>query len=224
MALDVVPDVLDAGALEALREELAAGVFIEGRKTASGHAAAVKHNLQLEQSDETPGAAARLLLNALARCERFRAVTFARAMRRPEFARYEVGMEYGSHLDAPIQGGRPPIRADLAVTVFLNEPSEYDGGELMIRTRTGEQGVKLAAGHAVVYPADSVHRVTRVTRGERVVAVTWVQSHVRDPQLREILIDLDTVAGRIAAVAPDSEELQLLARSRDNLMRKVAEF
>lgn len=224
MSLDFVPEVLDAAALEALRAELAAGKFVDGRRTATGNAAAVKHNLQLEQSDETPDPAARQLLNALAQSARFRALTFARAIRRPEFARYEEGMEYGLHLDAPIQGGRPPVRADLAVTVFLNEPSEYEGGELVVQSRTGEQSVKLPAGHAVVYPADTLHRVAKVTRGERLVAVTWVQSHVRDPQLREILIDLETVAGRVAAVAPDSEELRLLTHCRDNLMRKVAEF
>jgi PKHD-type hydroxylase len=224
VSLDVVPDLLDAAVLEMLRKELDGGSFADGRRTASGLAAAVKRNLQLEQPEEAPTAAARILLEALARSERFRAVTFARAIRRPEFARYEVGMEYGRHLDAPIQGGRPPIRADLSLTVFLNEPEEYAGGELVIETRTGEQRLKLPAGQAVVYPADTFHRVEPVTRGVRLVAVTWVQSHVRDPQLREILVDLDTVAARLRAVAPDSEELQLLSRSRDNLLRKVAEF
>lgn len=224
MGLEVVPEVLDADALEALLEELSEGVFVDGRRTASGQAAAVKHNLQLEQSDETPDPAALRLLDALARSDRFRAITFARAIRRPEFARYEEGMEYGLHLDAPIQGGRPPVRADLAVTVFLSEPSAYEGGELVIRTRTGEQAVKLPAGHAVVYPADTLHRVAKVVRGERLVAVTWVQSHVRDPQLREILMDLDTVVGRIGAAAPESDEFLILSRCRDNLLRKVAEF
>jgi PKHD-type hydroxylase len=224
VALDLIPDVLDAAGLETLRKELAKGVFVDGRGTASGQAAAVKHNLQLEQSEESPDPAARQLLNALAHSERFRAVTFARAIRRPEFARYEKGMEYGLHLDAPIQGGRPPVRADLAVTVFLSEPSEYAGGELVIRTRTGEQSVKLPAGHAVVYPADTLHRVAKVTRGERLVAVTWVQSHVRDPQLRESLVDLDAVARRSGAAAPTSEEFALISRCRDNLLRKVAEF
>lgn len=224
MALDVIPGLLDEAALAALRKELEGGAFVDGRATAQGHAAELKRNLQLEQDEDAPSPAARQLLDALARSAHFRGVTFARSIRRPEFARYEEGMEYGLHLDAPFQGGRPPLRADLSITVFLNAPEEYEGGELVIETRAGRQAVKLPAGHAVVYPADTQHRVARVTRGERLVAVTWVQSHVRDPRVREILVDLDAVVRRLAASAPDSEELRLLTRSRDNLLRKEAEL
>ena len=116
------------------------------------------------------------------------------------------------------------MRADLATTVFLSAEDEYEGGELVIQTRTGEQSVKLPAGAAVVYPSDTLHRVARVTAGRRLVAVTWIQSHVRDPQMREILTDLGAVAAQLANTAPDSEALLLLSRSRDNLLRKVAEF
>jgi PKHD-type hydroxylase len=224
MSILFVPDLLDAAALEELRKELESGRFVDGRRTAAGPAAEVKRNLQLEQPENEPTRAAVLLLNALAANERFRSFTLARAIRRPEFARYETGMSYGLHLDAPIQGGRPPVRADLSVTVFLSDASEYEGGELVIHTRTGEQAVKLPAGHTVVYPSDTLHRVSTVTAGERLVAVTWVQSHVRDPQMREILADLDAASARLARQGGDPEALQLLAKSRDNLLRRVAEF
>ncbi len=224
MSLLFIPDLLDPQTLDLLRKEVESGSFVDGRATAVGRATDVKRNLQLEQSEEQPSRAALMLLNALAANERFRAFTFARTIRRPEFARYETGMEYGLHIDAPIQGGRPPLRADLATTVFLSAEDEYEGGELVIQTRTGEQSVKLPAGAAVVYPSDTLHRVARVTAGRRLVAVTWIQSHVRDPQMREILTDLGAVAAHLANTAPDSEALLLLSRSRDNLLRKVAEF
>jgi PKHD-type hydroxylase len=129
-------------------------------------------------------------------------------------------MTYGEHLDDPIMGGDGLMyRSDVAVTVFLNAPEEYDGGELVIRTPAGDQVVKSAAGDAVLYPAGTIHRVNPVTRGERLVAVTWVQSLVRDAARRELLYGLNLAREKLLASAPGAEETAQVNAAYVNLIR-----
>jgi PKHD-type hydroxylase len=138
----------------------------------------------------------------------------------PLYIRYQAGMEYGDHLDDPIMGGGGVMyRSDVAVTVFLNAPGEYDGGELVIRGATGEQRIKLPAGDAVLYPAGTIHHVAPVTRGERLVAVTWVQSVVRDPAKRELLYGLNLAREKLLASAPGAEETAQVNAAYMNLIR-----
>jgi PKHD-type hydroxylase len=110
-------------------------------------------------------------------------------------------------------------RSDVSITVFLSDPAGYDGGELVINTPFGEQQVKLPAGDAVMYPSSSLHRVAEVTRGERFVAVTWLQSLVRDPARRELLHELNSVREHMLASAPESEDAKLVNKSYVNLVR-----
>jgi PKHD-type hydroxylase len=138
----------------------------------------------------------------------------------PYYARYASGMQYGDHVDDPIMGSDGALyRSDLSITVFLNEPSAYDGGELVVNTPFGEQLVKLPAGDAVMYPSSSLHRVAEVTRGERLVAVTWLQSLVRDPTRRELLHELNTVRERLLSREPESEDAKLVNKTYVNLVR-----
>jgi PKHD-type hydroxylase len=143
----------------------------------------------------------------------------------PTYARYAPGMAYGEHLDDPIMGAEGlPYRSDVAVTLFLTAPEDYDGGELVVRLPFGEQRVKLPAGDAVLYPAGSIHRVSPVTRGERLVAVTWVQSVVRDPARRELLYGLNAAREALLARAPRAEETAQVNAAYLNLVRMWSEL
>ena len=142
----------------------------------------------------------------------------------PYYARYTSGMQYGNHVDDPVMG--PPgqrYRSDLSITVFLNNPGDYDGGELVINTSFGEQTVKLNAGDAVMYPSSSTHRVNQVTRGERLVAVTWLQSSVRDPSQRELLYRLHQARELLLANAQGKQETELVSNAYVNLVRMWSE-
>jgi PKHD-type hydroxylase len=139
-------------------------------------------------------------------------------------ARYDPEMEYGDHVDEPVMGGPgPKFRTDISMTVFLTPPESYAGGELVIRTSFGDNRVKLAAGDAVIYPSSSLHHVAKVTRGQRIVALTWIQSQVREPARREILFDLATTRDRLHEQESGSELHQRIDRSYANLLRMWAE-
>ena len=141
----------------------------------------------------------------------------------PFYARYTTGMAYGDHVDDPIMRDAGPYRTDVSVTIFLNDPADYDGGELVVRTAFGENMVKLPAGDAVLYPSASVHHVNEVTRGERLVAVTWVQSLIRDPAKRELLYDLWQVREKMLQQQPTAEDTKKIDKTYVNLIRMWGE-
>jgi PKHD-type hydroxylase len=215
-----IDDVLEAEELKKVRTAVAGMTFADGKATAGYRAQRVKNNLQVDR-EKSPQATemGELVRNGLRRNAEFRRVALPRVVRQPMFSMYKSGMEYGRHVDDALMGTQPRIRSDLSVTVFLNSPAEYDGGELVIESPFGEQAVKLPAGAAVVYPSSTLHRVTPITRGERLAAVTWVQSFVRDPSQRELLHDLDTVRHSMARLAPEAPETDLAFKCYVNLMR-----
>lgn len=139
------------------------------------------------------------------------------------FSRYQGGMYYGTHIDNAIMGDEELMRSDLSLTLFLSDPANYTGGELVIESTQGEQAFKLDAGSMVVYPTTTLHRVEPVTEGERLAAVTWVQSLVRDAHNREILFDLDTVRDTLSQKSGKTAEFDLLSKSIANLLRKWAD-
>jgi PKHD-type hydroxylase len=203
---------------------LANAVFVDGRKTATGTAKEVKHNLQVDRSGPDLSDLDRLILRALKRNEAFQIFAFPRRVMAPAFSRYEVGMQYGAHVDSALMySGAEPMRTDLAITIFLSEPASYDGGELVIELPFGEQEIKLEAGEAIVYSATSRHRVAPVTRGTRLVALTWVQSTVRDDGLRAIIADLGAAIPK-AGQAGDAELVASLTKSYHNLLRYAVEL
>jgi PKHD-type hydroxylase len=136
------------------------------------------------------------------------------------FSRYEPGMEYGSHVDDALMAG---MRTDVSFTLFLEEPDSYDGGELVIESTGGDDAVKLPAGAMIAYPATTLHRVAKVTRGRRHVIAGWARSFIRDAAQRELLFDLDTARRTIFARDGKSAEFDLLSKSLANLMRMWAE-
>lgn len=220
--LEAIPDILSPDQLAAIRASIAEDGFVDGRKTAGSRAARVKLNEQLGANAPDKKAIQRQVLDALEGSARFRRFAFPAKINNPLISRYREGMEYGLHVDnALMDKGR--IRSDLSVTVFLNEPGDYDGGELEIFSGYGPVRVKLPAGSAAVYPSSTLHRVAPVTSGERLAAVTWVQSQIRDPAQREVLIDLDRAREKLSAVAADAEETDRAHRAYANLLRMWVE-
>jgi len=215
--------VLDAARLEAVRTHLAAARWGAGAATAGWHASGVKDNDQAMGADPATRAAAVLVGDALRAQPVFASGVLPRRLRPVLFSRTGIGQGYGAHVDDALMGDDPPLRTDVAVTLFLSAPDDHAGGELVLESAGGEQAFKLEAGAAVVYPATSLHRVAPVTAGVRLVAVTWAQSLVRDPARREVLFDLDTARREVFAREGKSANFDRLAKSYANLLRMWAE-
>lgn len=218
-----IPDLLNAAQLAKIHELLDGAPFVDGRLTAGMAASRVKHNEELALEPERLQRLYRVVMASVGHSETFRSAALPARVADFIFARYQPGMAYGDHVDDPIMGQGPRFRTDVSMTIFLNPPERYDGGELVIRTPFGEQQVKLPAGHAVVYPSASVHRVAEVTRGERLVALTWIQSYVRDAAKRELLYELDQSRQQLLKADPDSDLTKNVDRSYVNLLRMWAE-
>jgi PKHD-type hydroxylase len=222
-----VPGLLDAAQLEQARKLLARAQWVDGRVTAGHQSAQVKRNQQLAEGGPEARELGDLVIGALERSPLF--VTAALPLRvfPPLFNRYAGGMAFGAHVDNAIRqipGTAHRIRTDLSATLFLREPHEYDGGELVIDDVYGAHSVKLAAGDLVLYPASSLHRVEAVTRGERLAAFFWVQSMVRDDGKRALLLDLDLAIQRVRRDTPESPALLGLTQCYQNLLRTFAEL
>lgn len=212
-----IGDVLDHEALADLRNTIASGIFVDGVLTSGWASRLVKNNEQLGAGPAL-AAAQEKVIAALRNSPVFSSAVLPRRFAPPLFARYEPGMQFGTHMDNPLMGP-DHMRADISVTIFLTEPEDYDGGELVMETTGGEAPYKLAAGSAIAYPTTVLHRVEPVTRGLREVACTWAQSLVRRADEREILFDLDRVARSIFDRDGKSEEFELINKSSANLKR-----
>ena len=212
--------VLKADELALVRGWLAGARFVDGRLSAGLAARRVKQNQELASDAADLERLNRVVMGALASHPAYRAGALPLHAASPLYARYLPGMTYGNHLDDPIMGsGGLLYRSDVALTLFLSAPEEYEGGELVIHGPLGEQAVKLPAGDAVLYPAGTIHRVAPVTRGERLVAVTWVQSLVRDPARRELLYGLNTAREKLLQTAPQADETAQVNAAYLNLIR-----
>lgn len=209
-------DLLSQEQLRQMAAWLEKTAFVDGAATAGATARRVKNNLQAQNAQPGLEQARALFGEAVLQNAEFR--DFALPLRAvpPLFSRYETGMRYGDHTDNALMGN---VRTDLALTLFLSAPESYDGGELVIETDREPRVVKLKAGCAILYPATSIHRVEVVTRGRRDVAVTWIQSMVRDAGQREIITDLGIALAHARRSLPDARETLLIAKSRANLLR-----
>ena len=220
-----IPGVLNEAQLNKIHEVVAQGGFVDGRLTAGMAASRVKNNEELESQPDRTQLINRILMSSLGHNPRFRSFALPHKMADFIVARYQPGMTYGDHVDDPIMGsGGPRFRTDVSMTVFLNPPESYDGGELVVRTPFGEKRSKLNAGDAVVYPSASVHQVAEVTGGERLVALTWMQSYVRDAARRELLFELDQAREHLLRTDGDGQTTKYVDRSYANLLRMWAEL
>ncbi len=198
--LIAVPDLLTADEVAGIRAIIDAADWIDGNATSGHQAALAKNNEQLPEDSDAAKQAGRLILEALGRSPIFFASALPLKIYPPLFNRYGPEQEFDTHVDNAIRikrGSDFRIRSDLSITVFLEAPEDYDGGELLIEDHYGVQRVKLPAGHAVVYPSSSLHRVTPITRGRRVASFFWLQSMVRDAEERRTLFDLDRAVQRL---------------------------
>ena len=221
-----IPDVLSKPDVARLRELIDSGDWIDGNVTSGAQAARAKRNAQLAEDSAQARQAGDFVLNALQRNPLFISAALPHKVYPPLFNRYEGGQNFGNHVDnaiRPVRGSDFRIRTDLSATLFLAEPDTYDGGELVIDDTYGSHSVKLPAGHMIVYPSTSLHRVTPVTRGARVASFFWMQSMVRDDGQRTILYELDSSIQALVASSPNHESVVRLTGIYHNLIRRWAD-
>lgn len=220
-----IQNLLTAEHLETVDAGLAEGTFVDGASTAGPSARAVKQNLQLDKK-KTNNAKEMdtAILTALAEHQLVRGMALPARILPPLYSKHEPGMTYGTHTDNPVMPGNPPVRTDISITIFLSDPETYDGGELMVTTEVGEAKFKLPKGDALMYPSGALHTVREVTKGERLAAVTWIQSSVRDAARRQLLFDLDVACQLVNRADRTSNEARLLLKTYGNLLRMWAEI
>lgn len=215
-----IKNVLSPSQIQHIQKRLAQGEFVDGKLSAGKEAAEVKNNQELNANSPLQQELNSLVLGALLRHPQYQAAALPLKVATAFYARYTKGMTYGFHVDDPIMGpmaGR--YRSDVSTTVFLNDADAYEGGEMMMQTPLGEQRIKGNVGDAVVYPSSTWHKVDEVTQGERLVAVTWAQSMVREPAKRELLYQLALAREGVMEKLPQSEEAANVSTAYANLLR-----
>ncbi len=223
-----VPEVLTKAAVAELRAVIDAADWIDGNATSGAQSALAKRNEQLPEGCDAARIAGEQVLDALARSPLFVTGALPQTVFPPLFNRYAGGQAFGVHVDNAVRQSRDGgarIRSDLSATLFLTEPEDYDGGELLVEDTYGVHEVKLPAGDLILYPASSLHQVTPVTRGVRTASFFWIQSLVREDARRALLFNMDIaiqqLAGKVGAGAP---ELISLTGAYHNLLRMWAEL
>jgi PKHD-type hydroxylase len=222
-----IPDVLTADQVSDGRARLEAAEWSDGRVTAGHQSARVKHNLQLPEDSATARELGDVILGALGRSPLFIAAALPLRVFPPLFNRYEGGGSFGNHVDNAVRqygASGLRIRTDLSATLFFSDPDEYDGGELLVEDTYGVHTVKLPAGHMILYPSTSLHRVTPVGRGARLASFFWIQSMVRDDGQRTLLFDLDSAIQQLRGDLPEHPSGVQLTAVYHNLIRRWAEL
>src|ERR1700743_773466 len=224
-----VPNVLSKDEVADFRHLMDASSWEDGRSTAGAQSALVKSNEQLPPDSDVARRLGNRVISALTSNPRFISAAIPLQIFPPLFNRYRAadGHHFGIHVDNAVRGYRPTvlrIRTDLSVTLFLSEPDEYDGGELVVEDLYGSHEIKLSAGDLVLYPASSLHMVTPVTRGTRVASFFWLQSMIRDAHARSLIFDLDTaIQALVPRLGRDDPETVKLTGIYHNLIRYWAE-
>ncbi len=222
-----IPEVFTKDEVATLRQRLDAGPWADGNATSGHQSATAKRNLQLPEACAQAVEIGAIVEQALMANPMFVSAALPHTVYPPLFNRYEGGQAFGNHIDNAIRqqrGGGIRIRSDLSATLFLSDPADYDGGELVMEDTYGSQSVKLPAGDLVLYPSKSLHRVTPVTRGARVSSFFWLQSLVRDDAARETLFQLDVATQRVNLdKGPTDQAVIELTGIYHNLLRRWAE-
>lgn len=222
-----IPQVLSAADLSAVKTALEGAEWVDGNETSGAQARGAKRNAQVRQGSSVGVELGNLILDRLGASAAFVSAALPLKTLPPLFNRYAEGQAFGTHVDNAIRrvpGTSIRLRTDLSATLFLSDPADYDGGELVVEGAFGAQSVKLPAGDLVLYPASSLHHVTPVTRGERVASFFWVQSMVRDDGERALLFDLDqSVQALTARLSANDAEVVRLSGLYHNLVRRWAD-
>lgn len=222
-----IKHILGETELSEVQQLLKDATFRDGKLSAGMSAQQVKNNQEVAD-DNVITSLNNIVMNNVVRHPDYQQAALPHRVAAPFYARYENGMEYGEHIDDPIMGVANSLsdryRSDLAMTIFLNSPQEYEGGELIIQSSYGEQNIKLNAGDAVLYPATTRHRVAKVTSGLRLVAVTWIQSLIRDNEQRELLYQLSKTREKMLRKDPTSEDTKRIDNTYVNLVRMWSEL
>ena len=222
-----IPDVLTREQVAEARRLLGAADWVDGRVTAGHQSARAKHNMQIPEDHPASRQLGDMILTALQHNPLFISAALPLRVFPPLFNRYQGGESFGNHVDNAIRtvpGTATRIRTDLSATLFLTDPADYDGGELMVEDTYGVHSVKLPAGSVILYPSTSLHNVRPVTRGARVSSFFWIQSMVRGDAERTLLFDLDAAIQRVAAETPDSPAPIQLTAVYHNLLRRWVEM
>ena len=223
----VIDQLLTSDEVKVVREALLKAEWENGDKTAMGMASSVKKNNQANPNDPIIKDLANELLGRIGSAPKVVSAALPQKIFPPCFNRYSESEEYGYHVDAAIMrlpNSNDVLRSDVSMTLFLSEPDEYEGGELIIQTEFGEQQVKLPAGYVVVYPSSSLHKVTAVTKGQRIAVITWMQSMVGDVTTRQSLFKLDqTIQDLIKEGNTSREHLDQLHNVYHNLIRQFSQ-
>lgn len=221
-----IPGVLTAEQVSECRAALKTADWVDGRVTAGYQSARVKNNEQLAEDNPVALHWGDLISQTLSRNLLFRSAALPAKIYPPLFNRYSGGGSFGVHVDNAIRdvkGTRHRVRTDISATLFLSQPDEYEGGELLIEDTYGAQSIKFAAGDMVLYPGTSLHRVNPVTQGERLASFFWVQSLVREDSQRALLFDLDTAIQKLSVNVPDHPSVTQLTGVYHNLLRRWAD-
>jgi PKHD-type hydroxylase len=223
-----IPQLLTPAEVAHCRKVLEAAAWVDGKVTAGQQSGKAKFNLQVPQDSPQSRELGEIILDALGRSPLFTTAALPLKVFPPLFNRYDVGMTFHAHVDnavRPVPGAGVRIRTDVSSTLFLTDPEDYDGGELVIEDTYGTQTVKLPAGDLVLYPATSLHRVEPVTRGSRWASFFWTQSMVKEDSRRRLLYELDLSIMRIRADLPDDHSGVLgLTGTYHNLLRQWVEM
>jgi len=222
----VIERLLAADEVVLLRRELAGAAWKDGAQTAGTRSVTVKQNMQLSVSDPHARELGNRILSALGHNSLFVSASLAEKIFPPVFNCYQGGGHYGSHVDSALMrvpGADITLRSDLSATIFLSDPESYEGGELVIESEYGAQEVKLQAGDMVLYPSNSLHQVAPVTEGQRLAAVTWIQSAVADGAARAMLFDLDQAIQSLSVGRSMTDpDIERLVHVYHNLLRRWA--
>jgi PKHD-type hydroxylase len=226
-----IPDLLTQDQVAQMRGLMAKADWVDGKVTAGSQSGQAKHNLQIPENSPAARALGDVILSALGRNELFTSAALPLRVFPPLFNRYDGGMSFGAHIDNAIRVVKPSlgtgapirVRTDLSATLFLTDPADYDGGELVIEDTYGEHRVKLPAGDMVLYSATSRHHVTPVTRGSRWSSFFWIQSMIRDERARQMLFEMDGAIQNLRRQVGDGSDIVTLTGLYHNLVRRWAD-
>ena len=219
-----IKGLIPSDKLAIIRDILDDSEFVDGKLSAGKEAVDVKDNEELPQNHPEMARLNNIVMGSLVSHPVYQFGVLPHRIAAPFYARYTSGKHYGYHIDDPIMGQGDRYRTDVSITVFLNNPEDYEGGELTIKTPTGEQTHKLPAGDAILYPSGSLHQVAPVTSGSRLVAVTWAQSMIRDPAQRELLYNLSQARDEMMEKDSSGDATQKISTAYINLVRMWADI